>query len=192
MKIPRRQYLAPICFAAAGAALIFGLFAPQSSVRAQNQAGPALLINQTQADADRKSAGCVSCHVGVDQPTMHTTGTVRLGCVDCHTGDASVAVPAGAKVGSPEYESAKAKAHPRPTLPWLWRSSANPVRAYTDWLRESPEYIQFVNPGDLRVANKTCGRNGCHAQEVYSVRTSMMTTGGFCGVRRFTTTVRIR
>ncbi len=173
-----QRYVAPICFAAAGAVLAFALSGWHSRVRAQNQGNSTLLINQAQADADRKSTGCVSCHVGVDQPTMHTTGTVRLGCVDCHTGDARVAVPASARPGSPEYESAKAKAHPRPTLPWLWKSSANPVRAYTDWLRESPEYIQFVNPGDLRVANKTCGQSGCHAQEVYSVRTSMMTAGG--------------
>ncbi|MGB7351803.1 MAG: hypothetical protein WBC66_18250, partial [Candidatus Acidiferrales bacterium] len=178
MRDTAQRYAAAICFAAAGAVLVLALSGTQSSVRAQNQPGPLLLIKQTRTDVDKKSTGCVSCHVGVDQPTMHTTGTVRLGCVDCHTGDASVTLPAGAKAGSPEYESAKAKAHPRPTLPWLWKSSANPVRAYTDWLRESPEYIQFVNPGDLRVVDKTCGQNGCHAQEVYSVRTSMMTTGG--------------
>src|SRR5579872_3191455 len=154
------------------------LLGGRRSARAQDVQNDNLLINQTQADSDRKSAGCVSCHVGVDEPTMHTTGTVRLGCVDCHTGDASVVVTTGAKQGSPEYESAKAKAHPTPKLPWLWKSSANPVRAYTDWLRENPEYIQFVNPGDLRVADKTCGRAGCHAQETYSVRTSMMATGG--------------
>ena len=34
----------------------------------------------------------------------------------------------------------------------MWNSSANPVRAYTEWLKETKEYIQFVNPGDLRVA----------------------------------------
>lgn len=174
----RREYFAPACFAVAGAALTFALAATRSDVHAQGLNNTVTLIHQTQADADRKSAGCVSCHVGVDQPTMHTTGTVRLGCVDCHTGNARVFAPTGAKPGSSEYESAKAKAHPAPKLPWLWKSSANPVRAYADWLRESAEYIQFVNPGDLRVANKTCGQNGCHAQEVYSVRTSMMAVGG--------------
>ena len=60
-------------------------------------------------------------------------------------------------------------------MPGLWTSAANPVRAYTKGLEESPEYIQFVNPGDLRVADKTCGT--CHAAEVRNVRTSMMTTG---------------
>ncbi len=51
------------------------------------------------------------------------------------------------------------------------------MRAYTEWLKEDPEYIKFVNPGDLRVADETCGRAGCHATEVSRVRTSMMTHG---------------
>ena len=167
-----------ICFSAATVLLGMALLGGRRSARAQEARNDNLLINQTQADADRKSAGCISCHMGVDEPTMHTTGTVRLGCVDCHTGNPSVVVPGGAKPGSAEYQDAKAKAHPRPELPWLWKSSANPVRANTDWLRENADYIQFVNPGDLRVAAKTCGQNGCHAQETYAVRTSMMATGG--------------
>src|SRR2546429_7356176 len=62
---------------------------------------------------------------------------------------------------------------PRSTLfPYttLFRShsAAYPVRAYTKWLEESREFIQFVNPGDLRVVSRTCGRSGCHVQEVRS------------------------
>ena len=57
------------------------------------------------------------------------------------------------------------------------RNSANPVRPFTEWLKETKEYIQFVNPGDLRVAQQTCGSPGCHTKEVFAVRTSMMTTG---------------
>ena len=34
-----------------------------------------------------------------------------------------------------------------------------------------------MNPGDLRVAEETCGRSGCHTAEVQRVRTSMMTHG---------------
>ena len=30
------------------------------------------------------------------------------------------------------------------------------------WLNEDWNYIRFVNPGDLRVAEKTCGTSGCH------------------------------
>ncbi|MGC2529302.1 MAG: hypothetical protein WA639_16250, partial [Candidatus Acidiferrum sp.] len=57
--------------------------------------------------------------------------------------------------------------------------SALPERTYTKWLKESPEFIKFVNPGDLRIAPETCGEAGCHAQEVRAVSTSMMTHTGF-------------
>jgi hypothetical protein len=106
---------------------------------------------------------------------MHPSGTVTLGCATCHGGDPAVSVAAGLAMDTAEYAAAKKKAHPQPRVPDMWKSAANPVRAYTQWLEESPEYIQFVNPGDLRVADKACGT--CHAAEVRNVRTSMMTTG---------------
>ena len=106
---------------------------------------------------------------------MHPSGTVTLGCATCHGGDPAVSVAAGLAVDTDEYKAAKKQAHPQPRVSDLWKSAANPVRAYTQWLEESPEYIRFVNPGDLRVADKTCGT--CHAAEVRNVRTSMMTTG---------------
>jgi hypothetical protein len=130
---------------------------------------------QTAAEADAKSAGCVTCHLSTDEPTMHPTGTVRLGCADCHGGNADIRAPQGASAGDAAYTRAKRSAHPRPRLRASAVSAANPVRAYTDWLKESPEYIQFINPGDLRVADRTCGQ--CHAAEVQNVRTSMMTHG---------------
>ena len=135
------------------------------------------LLEQSQADADRKSAGCVSCHTTTDSATMHLTGTVRLGCVDCHGGDATASAPPSSKPGSEPYDQAKRHAHPRPKFSEDARSSANPVRAYTRWLKEDLQYIQFVNPGDLRVADKTCGSSGCHTTEVGRVRTSMMSHG---------------
>jgi hypothetical protein len=124
-----------------------------------------------------RNTGCVSCHGMTDSATMHTTGTVFVGCTDCHGGSSDIQRPANANPGSAAYEQAKKRAHPRPRLPDLWRSSANPVRPYTGWLKESREYIQFVNPGDLRVAEQTCGSASCHAKEVRTVQTSMMTHG---------------
>jgi hypothetical protein len=108
---------------------------------------------------------------------MHTPGTVFLGCVDCHGGKADAALPAGAASGSAAYEETKLKAHVAPLWKQNARSSANPVRSYTEWLRESPDYVQFVNPGDLRVAHRSCGTSGCHEAEVRNVRTSMMAHG---------------
>ena len=136
------------------------------------------LITQTQADADAKSTGCVTCHVSVDEPTMHPTRTVRLGCTDCHGGDATAGISPGTPKDSAAYEQAKLKAHPQPRDPIFARGSANAQRAYTAWLRESYEYVRFANPGDLRVAPQTCGTAGCHQAEVRNVSTSMMTHGG--------------
>jgi len=130
-------------------------------------------------EAQRRSAGCITCHNPMDSPSMHTTGTVRLGCTDCHGGNAQIALPAGVAQDqrSPQYLELTKQAHPRPRFAENARTSANPVRAYTRWLEEDADYIKFVNPGDLRVAEQTCGRSGCHTAEVQKVRTSMMTHG---------------
>jgi len=137
-----------------------------------------LRLTQTQEEADAKSFGCIACHGKTDSPSMHTTNTVRLGCADCHGGKADVTPPSGTKPGDATYEQAKKQAHPQPRIASMWKSTANPVRSFTQWLKESKEYIQFVNPGDLRVAEDTCGQAGCHAREVRAVQTSMMTHGG--------------
>lgn len=105
---------------------------------------------------------------------MHPSATVRLGCTDCHGGNSEVRIKEGAQPQSSDYLQAKKQAHP-PSREGP--SSSNPVRAYTNWLREDWDFVRFVNPGDLRVAEKTCGVSGCHADEVRKVQTSMMTHG---------------
>ena len=134
---------------------------------------------QSQEEAGRKSIGCISCHTSTDEPTMHPTKTVRLGCTDCHGGNSSIAITTGTAPNSREYNSAKEKAHLQPRDPSFKNRSALPERTYTKWLKESAEYVKFVNPGDLRVAPETCGTAGCHAAETRAVSTSMMTHGGF-------------
>jgi len=184
MKCSQRKTLFALMFPAACLCGVFAILrfgthrvaaAPQE--QAQTARAQSELLEQSQAEADRKSAGCISCHISTDSPTMHPTDTVRLGCVDCHTGDPAVAAPSGSARGSASYNQAKLQAHPRPRFSEDARSSANPVRAYTRWLKEDSRYIQFVNPGDLRVAEKTCGLSGCHTNEVNRVRSSMMTHG---------------
>src|SRR6266446_1200200 len=44
-------------------------------------------IDQTQAQADVKSVGCLQCHQGVEP--MHKAEHVVLGCTDCHGGNAA-------------------------------------------------------------------------------------------------------
>jgi len=140
---------------------------------------PSPLLRQTQAEADAKSAGCLSCHTGIEP--MHAQEEVKLGCTDCHGGNVDVNAGAAAP-GSPEYLAAMNKAHVLPRFPEKWSdpkhpdriSSAHPERTYTLLNHESPEFIRFMNPGDLRVAPEACGQ--CHMKEVVQVPKSIMTT----------------
>ena len=162
-----------VALSAFAASLVF-----EGRSRAQSDSKQRSLLGQSQADVDGKNSGCVSCHTSSDEPSMHPTGTVRLACTDCHGGDSTAKLSPGTSINSPEYEQIKKRAHPQPNDPSLARSSAYPQRLYTKWLRESYEYVRFVNPGDLRVASETCGSVGCHAPEVLKVKTNMMTHGG--------------
>jgi hypothetical protein len=117
------------------------------------------LYRQTDDDVHAKSWGCVNCHQGVHD--MHNLPTVKLGCTDCHGGNADCPT--------------KEAAHVQARFKSAWPTSGNPVRSYALLNHESPEFIRFVNPGDLRVAHISCG--SCHPQEVLQVRKSMMTHG---------------
>lgn len=119
------------------------------------------LMSQTAEEAHAKSVGCVACHKGVGDP--HAKDTLRLGCTDCHGGNAAAV--------------SKLRAHVAARYPEAWASSANPVRSYTLLNKESPEFIRFVNPGDLRVAHISCGTGGCHPKEVQTNRKQIMATG---------------
>lgn len=123
------------------------------------------LLRQTSQEAAAKSHGCVVCHQNVHD--MHQVdgrpASFHLGCVDCHGGNPTSTV--------------KDCAHVLPRYPQAWTSAANPVRSYTLLNHESPEFVRFVNPGDLRIAHISCGTSGCHGQEVLQVRKSMMTHG---------------
>src|SRR5437016_1345 len=176
---PRSWFLIPLLSLSC---LLLSLLLPLPRVKSQSgeqvlKPETPKLAGQSQQEADAKSAGCISCHTSTDSQSMHTPATVLLGCIDCHGGKADAVLPSGMASGSQAYEETKLKAHIAPRWKQAVRSSANPVRSYTEWLRESPEYVQFVNPGDLRIADRTCGTSGCHAPEVRNVRTSMMAHG---------------
>lgn len=134
--------------------------------------------------------GCVSCH-GLIEP-MHKYGTtdtfdklkdgkdaVGLTCTGCHGGNP---VPAKNSNDPREIERVKQQAHVKARFPDEWRrngrnTGANPERSNTLLNRESWEFVRFINPGDLRVAAKTCGSSDCHAIESKNVPRSMMTHG---------------
>lgn len=133
--------------------------------------------NQTWAQADAKSAGCISCHTASDQKTMHAAPSVVLGCTDCHGGDVSVVAPAALGRSDPAYDKLMYDAHVLPRYPesWHWPSSANPKRSYTLLNKEAPEFVKFVNPSDYRVAREACG--ACHLGTIEAAERSLMATG---------------
>jgi hypothetical protein len=163
-------------------AVVAALAAPAALAWAGAPPAPA---TQTAADAQRKSAGCETCHTTTDRHTMHRNPGVILGCADCHGGDASVRA-SGLKRGDAAYVAAMRKAHvlPRDEKAWNWPSSATPERTYTLLNRESPGFVRFTNPGDLRVAREACG--ACHLAIVQaSERSLMATTAMFWGAAAY-------
>lgn len=119
------------------------------------------LIAQTKEQAHAKSWGCLECHK--DQHDPHFSKALNIGCTDCHGGNANT--------------GNKNDAHVLPRFPDAWPTSANPIRNYTVLNHERPEFIRFMNPGDLRVAHISCGNVGCHPKETLQVKKSMMTHG---------------
>ncbi|MEI7458160.1 MAG: hypothetical protein WCK15_02060 [Pirellula sp.] len=117
------------------------------------------LYRQSKQEANAKSVSCIQCHTDVG--SMHPPNTVSIGCTDCHGGNAN--------------DFSKKGAHIQPRYPEMWTTSANPVRSYALLNHESPEFVRFANPGDLRVAHIACGQ--CHANEVLQLRKSIMTHG---------------
>jgi hypothetical protein len=93
---------------------------------------------------------------------MHQAPHVVLGCTDCHG-------------GNPGRGLTKERAHIQPRHPEFWKTSANPPNSNV-WLnKESPEFIRFINPSDLRVAKQSCGT--CHDDIINRVDHSMMNHG---------------
>ncbi len=133
---------------------------------------------QTRAEADTKSAGCITCHSASDASSMHKSPAVVLGCTDCHGGNARERLSdRSLAMDSPPYVAVMARAHVLPRYPksWNWPSSANPQRSYTLLNRESPEFIRFTNPSDYRVARDSCG--ACHMRIIEASERSLMSSG---------------
>ncbi|MFT4798299.1 MAG: hypothetical protein ACI9W1_001731, partial [Candidatus Azotimanducaceae bacterium] len=130
--------------------------------------------SQSVAEADEKSAGCMSCHTDTDSLSMHASPGVILGCTDCHGGDADVFYREGE---GHDAGHVLEEAHVLPSYPedWQFPHSKNPEVSYTLLNKEAKEFVRFVNPSDLRVAKEACG--ACHLETVQAAKRSIMATG---------------
>lgn len=141
-----------------------------------------LLVNTTLWSQDRLAATaqqassedklCTSCHTNAENP--HQSDRFAISCNGCHGGKTVTETDVANK--STWQAQRKCPAAPTPLFPKAWPTSANPEQLNTTLMRESWDYVRFVNPGDLRVADVTCGTSNCHAEVVLAVKKSLMTT----------------
>jgi hypothetical protein len=148
-------------------------------------------VEQDPATPSPKLEGCITCH-GLIEP-MHKYGAtetleklkdgkdaIGISCTGCHGGNP---VPRKSAEDAKENERIKNEAHVRPRFPAEWKrdgkyTGANPERTNTLLARESWEFVRFINPGDIRVAEATCGSSsGCHQAQTKTVARSMMAHG---------------
>jgi hypothetical protein len=149
--------------------------------------------SETLQVAAPNGGSCLACHDGISD--MHPA--FALSCVDCHGGNDAVTVPASVDVRDQQILRAS---HVLPKEPELWWANGadddddGEVDEDSEFFRQfefdnemnrDVNYLRFINPGDLRVAEVSCGgrnRNAlneamvCHAEVVYDVRRSIMAT----------------
>lgn len=121
--------------------------------------------------------GCLKCHDKIEP--MHKFGpTATLDKLD-HGKDALGLTCTACHGGNP-VATDKDTAHVRPRFPREWEQNGKfkiPERSGPLLARESQEFVRFINPGDLRVANKTCGSSECHSTQTNASSNSMMRHG---------------
>ncbi|MFN6964755.1 MAG: hypothetical protein ACK4S4_13445 [Pyrinomonadaceae bacterium] len=159
------------------------LVQPPVEAQSTSAATPAATPYATPLPAPAKPPveGCLKCHNNIEPmhrynargdvfDTIDEAGRDAQGltCTNCHGGN-----PAA---------TTQAEAHVQPRFPKAWGckdgkcDSSNPERTNTLLLKESREFVRFINPGDFRVIEQSCGE--CHADENRNVSRSMMAHGG--------------
>jgi hypothetical protein len=121
--------------------------------------------------------GCLKCHDKIEP--MHRFGpTATLDTLD--NGKDALGLTCTACHGGNPVATAKDEAHVQPRFPKEWMRDGKfrvPERSGPLLARESLEFVRFINPGDLRIAEKTCGSSECHSSETAAVGKSMMRHG---------------
>ncbi len=117
---------------------------------------------------------CINgCHNGIEDPHPWLGGP-QLTCTGCHGGDAEATDRVQAHVPLPALWQEGAPQWGRPNLRYYFNYlTLTGVERFEGGL----QWLRFRNPGDLRVADQTCGaESGCHQARVENVRRSLMAT----------------
>src|SRR5437763_1388506 len=123
--------------------------------------------------------GCLKCHAQIEP--MHRYGPTVAGALDkLDNGKDGMGLTCTACHGGNPVATTKEEAHVQPRFPREWTRDGKfriPENSGPLLARESSEFVRFLNPGDLRVAAKTCGSSDCHTSETANASRSMMTHG---------------
>lgn len=150
---------------------------------------------------------CMQCHNGAREANNYAgngmsnphpfPGAENIRCTQCHGGNPRGAgkdgshVPPPPSIGNREYQTLNPGA-------WFNRRTLTGIDKLTPAVYDGPDgtqhsnldYIQFVNPGDLRVvaAERGCGAAGCHLNQhgQWVPRSMIATSNGIFGGARFT------
>lgn len=120
---------------------------------------------------DHGGDNCVDCHVGIE-PIHDPEYIAADDCTSCHGGNGTATTKEDAHVAVPD-NFWEVRGDGLPDAPEGFIKDMAPDQL--DQL--DPAYIKFINPGDIRVAQETCGK--CHTGRVdlvTSVKNSVMTT----------------
>ena len=110
--------------------------------------------------------GCLKCHRGIEHAHDPIPPTE---CAICHGGDQSGADKATAHIPVPD-DWASIRGDGLPPAPFGFIEDFAPDQL--DAI--DPAYLRFINPGDIRVVDDTCGT--CHAEHARNMGSSVMTT----------------
>src|SRR5437588_6564026 len=123
--------------------------------------------------------GCLKCHDKIEP--MHRYGPTVAGALDkLDNGKDGLGLTCSACHGGNPVTTTKEEAHVQPRFPREWMRDGRfrvPENSGPLLARESAEFVRFINPGDFRVATKTCGSSECHTSETTNATRSMMTHG---------------
>jgi len=123
--------------------------------------------------------GCLKCHDKIEP--MHRYGPTVAGALDkLDNGKDALGLTCTACHGGNPVATTKEEAHVQPRFPGEWMRDGKfrvPENSGPLLARESNDFVRFLNPGDFRVAAKTCGSSECHTSETANATRSMMTHG---------------
>src|ERR1041385_8359254 len=158
---PRLVLVLALCFCVSVAIVL-------SSSRAQQKSTPTPPLE-----------GCLNCH-DKNEP-MHRYGPTVAGALDkLDNGKDGLGLTCTACHGGNPVATTKEEAHVQPRFPKEWMREGKfrvPERSGPLLNRENLEVVRFLNPGDLRVDETTCGSSDCHSTQTRGATRSMMAHG---------------